>query len=201
MKVIKLSSITVFALVVVVSIPALTYAQSSWNILDNQWFKVKLSVKGYVVDNDNETIVGKGAGGDPAYLLMAAGVDSYALTTCMQHDTNLTWLLGTTSDGPIETGNIYGSTYPELWDFGGNALVFHNGEADFYLYPTLYIKTSADGTGKVKKATISTITCGAYVEFVAGENAGGKAFGSCKIAGSTIASDKVESAVPLECRE
>jgi hypothetical protein len=191
MKSTKVFGIVLGVVVMVFVVAPVASAQTSWAILDDAWFMVKLSLKGYLVDTDDETIVGKGSGGNSAYLLMISGADNYTLTTCMEDDNNTgNWIKGTTSGGPIGIGSIYGATYPELWDFAGNALEFHNGDANFSFYPTLYIKVTPDGT-TLKKAKISTVYCGLYAEFVSGENAGRSAFGSCKISGSTIPMAKV----------
>jgi len=192
MKGMKIFGIMLGVAVMVFLIAPVASAQTSWDILDDQWFTVKLSLKGYQVDSDNETVLGKGGGSGTAYLQMISQTDDYSITTCTEDERNLgSWIKRGIQD-PISIANIYGATYPELWDFGGNPIVFYNGITDIYLYPTLYIKVTTDGA-TLKKAKISTVSCGLYVSEA---STGETGFGSCKLSGSTVPLEKV----PLACR-
>jgi hypothetical protein len=195
MKSTKVFGIVLAVVVMVFVVAPVASAQTSWAILDDYWFKLKISMKGYDVSADGETIMGQGGGGGTAYLLMVSATNEYTITTCTEDDTSPgNWIKGYVQ-APISTDNIYGATYPELWDFGGTALEFHNGNATYYVYPTLFIKVSTDG-GNLKKAKISTVSCGLFVS----DNGGEKGFGSCKISGSSIPMDKVASTVPPGCQ-
>jgi len=62
MKGMKIFGIMLGVAVMVFVISPFASAQTFWDILNDQWFTVKLSLKGYQVDSDNETVLGKGGG-------------------------------------------------------------------------------------------------------------------------------------------
>jgi hypothetical protein len=106
------------------------------------------------------------------------------------------WVLG--PPAPISTDNIYGATYPEIWDFAGTPIVFDNGVSEFDAYATLFIKITANGA-TLSKASISTLNCALYAFENSSPTLTG--IGSCKMTGPNIKPDKVASTVPLECRQ
>jgi hypothetical protein len=193
---------TVFAVALVVFIiPPIASAQQYADILDGKWFKAKLSVKGYAIappppDGDGETVLGKGSGASTAgglYLHMSYDIAGYTVTTCMRDDRNYNvWHKNTSA--PISTADIYGATYPQVWDFKGIPLVFYDGITVVSVYPTLYTKITAEGSN-VKSVSISNVSCSFSTEEVHYQY--GK--GSCKLTGSLIPADKVATTVPVGC--
>lgn len=175
------------------------FAQTSWDVLDGQWFKTKFGVKGYVVHNDGETVLGKLAGGGPVYVRMVKGSDEYDIVTCMENRNNPGQWIMSKVGSPVRLSNMFGSVYPELWDFDGNSLGFNDGNALYAVYPILYIKMEAD-VGGLKKAKMTAVGCSSTLDFVGGDYAGMRGYGSCKLTGSAIATDKIISVVPQECR-
>jgi len=168
-------------------------AQTYAGILDGQWFKVNLSLKGYAISG--ETVLGKSSGSTHAYLYMSYGASGYTITTCIQDDDNDNiWHLWT-APTPLPVANIYGATYPQVWEFDANYLQFYNGGDTFRLYPTFYTKITADG-GTLKNATISNVACALYADLAGGEYG----TGSCTIKGSLVPAAKVATAVPAACR-
>jgi hypothetical protein len=173
-------------------------AQTYAGILDGRWFKVNLSVKGYTIAADGETVLGKGAGSLHAYLQFAYDdlATSYTITTCMEDDIKGNgWHKGNSS-GPISIANIYGVTYPQVWDLQGISLSFTDGVASYDIYPTFYTKITADG-GTFKNASISNVACAVYAHLEGGEYG----TGSCTIKGPLVPAAKVETMVPAACRQ
>jgi len=171
-------------------------AQTYAGILDGQWFKLNLSMKGYQIKADGETVSGKGAGSTHAYLYMSYNVidQSYTIMTCMQDDvTDNVWY--TRTGAPISINEIYGATYPQVWDFQGTPLQFFNGADTFNAYPTFYTKVTADGA-TLKNATISNVACSLYVDLGGGEYG----TGSCTLKGSLVPAAKVPTSVPGGCQ-
>jgi hypothetical protein len=172
-------------------------AQTYAGILDGQWFKVNLSVKGYTIAADGETVLGKGAGSLHAYLHFAYDepTTSYTITTCMEDDIKGNgWHKGNSS-GPIPIANIYGATYPQVWDLQGISLSFSNGVSSFDIYPTFYTKITAD-SGTLKNASISNVACTLY----AGLEGGEYGTGSCTVKGPLVPTAKVAKTIPLACQ-
>jgi len=148
-------------------------AQTNAGILNGQWFKLSLSMKGYVIDG--ETVLGKGSGSAHAYLYMVYDGTKqwYTITTCMQDD-NIDNIWYKNTGAPISTDNIYGATYPEVWEFDANNLQFDGGFANggntYYVYPTFYTKITPDkaNPAKLTNATISNVGCMVYVDIGTG---------------------------------
>jgi len=187
---------TVLAVSVMIFVMApIAFAQQYADILHGQWFKLNLSLKGYTIGADGETVLGKGSGSAHAYLYMSYGASGYTITTCMQddNDDNI-WHLWTALT-PIPIANIYGATYPQVWDFQGNSLQFYNGAETHNAYPTFYTKITAEGA-TLKNASISNVACAVYVDLKGGEYG----TGSCTIKGPLVPAAKVGTAVPAPCR-
>ncbi len=177
--------------------PPIALAQQYAGILNGQWFKVNLSVKGYTIGADGETVLGKGAGSLHAYLHFAYDnlATSYSIITCMEDDIKGNgWHKGNSS-GPISIANIYGASYPQVWDLQGISLSFSDGVTSFDIYPTFYTKITADG-GTLKNASISNVACAVYADL------GGVGYGtgSCTIKGSLVLPGKVATTVPAACQ-
>jgi len=194
-----LGTVLAVALMVFMITP-ITSAQTSAGILHDQWFSVNLNLKGYTIADDDETVLGKGAGSEKAYLHFAYtdnGIDTptYTITTCMQDDLNDTIWYRNTSE-PISIASIYGATYPQVWDLGGISLHFDNGVNGYTLYPTFYTKIKTAGD-TLKSASISNVVCTLNAKLEGGEYA----TGSCILNGPLVPTAKVETAVPLLCRE
>jgi len=178
-------------------------AQTNAGILNGQWFKLSLSMKGYVIDNASDAVLKKGGGSAHAYLHMVYDGTKqwYTITTCMQDMNNDTiWYKNT--GAPISIDNIYGATYPEVWEFDANNLQFDGGFANggntYYVYPTFYTKITPDkaNPAKLTNATISNVGCMVYVDI----GTGGYGTGSCTIKGSLVPAAKVGTTVPLGCQ-
>jgi len=179
--------------VMVFMIGSIAQAQQYPGILDNQWFKVKVSLKGYEIDG--ETVLGKGAGGGTVYLRMTYDDGgTYWIRTCTQDDyDDNKW--HRVDDNQILMADIYGAVYPQVWDFDGTPILFYNGQSTYNAYPTLYTKITADGP-TLKKATISTVSCAVWADLL---DSGHYITGSCTISGSTIPASKVATTVPADC--
>ena len=106
-------------------------AQQFAGILDGQWFKIKASMKGYEIDNNHETVTGKGSGNGTVYLKMTYVAPKYSITTCMQDDENDSKWWKIPDQEIISTDNIYGAIYPQVWDFDGNPILFYDGYTTF----------------------------------------------------------------------
>jgi hypothetical protein len=188
-----LGTVLVVSLMIFV-MASIASAQPYDGILHNQWFKLTLSMKGYEVDSDGETVMGKGGGSTHAYLYMSYTGTGYTITTCMQDMDNDDIWNQWTAPAPIPIDNIYGATYPQVWDFQANNLEFDGGKNTYSVYPTFYTKITADKAdpAKLKNATISNVSCAVYVDMVSG----GYGCGSCTIKGSLIPAAKVPTTVP-----
>ncbi len=173
-------------------------AQTYVGILQNQWFKVTLGVKGYQIGADAETVLGKGSGSAHVYFWMDYDDigGSYTIVTCMEDDINDGVWYQRMMLAPLSVDNIYGATYPQIWDFHGNPIQFYSGAATYNLYPIFYTKITAEGA-TLKNATISNVACAAYVDLGGGESG----IGSCTLKGSLVPADKVATAVPSLCRK
>ena len=172
--------------------------QTNVDILDGQWFKVNLSLKGYTIAADGETVLGKGAGSKKAYLyfgyLEDGDASTYTITTSMQDDLDVNkWHKNTST--PISIGDIYGATYPQVWDLGNISLQFDDGVNGFTVYPTFYTKITANGT-ILKNATINNVVCTLNAKLEGGEYA----TGSCLLSGPLVPTVKVGRMVPLACQ-
>jgi hypothetical protein len=189
---------TVLAVALMIFVIApIASAQQYAGILDGQWFKVNLSLKGYQIGTDGETVLGKRAGSVHAYLYMSYDTNNleYTITTCMQDDVTDNIWYKRTSAAPISIANIYGATYPQVWEFDANYLQFYNGGDTFNVYPTFYTKITADG-GTLKNATISNVACALYADLAGGEYG----TGSCILNGSLVLEAKVPAKVPAACQ-
>jgi hypothetical protein len=196
MKGTKIVGMVLAVAVMIFMIAPFASAQTNANILNDKWFKVKLGLKGYVLDTDEETVLSKGSGSDTTYLHLSYAAPNFTVTTCMQDDLNGT--LWHKNSATISTGDIYGATYPQIWDFDGTPVRFSNGDgigptSVFDTYPTLYMKISVElASGNLKNATISTLSCGLWAEL----DDGTYAIGSCTFSGSLV---KVLATVPGAC--
>ena len=193
-----LGTVLVVSLMIFVMAP-IASAQLNAGILDKQWFKLTLSMKGYEVDSDGKTVLGKGSGSTHAYLYMSYGGSGYTITTCMQDmDNDAIWHQWT-APAPLPMANIYGATYPQVWDFQANNLEFDGGKNTYSVYPTFYTKITPDKAdpAKLKNATISNVACAVYVDMVNGDYG----CGSCTIKGSLVPAAKVLTTVPDLCRQ
>lgn len=190
-----LGTVLAVALMIFVIAP-MASAQQYVGILNNQWFKVNLSMKGYEIAADGETVGGKDSGSAHVYLLMQYNdiSQSYRIAACMQDDVNDNIWRYRIGPSPIPIANIYGLTYPQVWEFQNNYLWFYNGADNFYVYPTFYTKITADGSN-LNKATISNVACTIYVDF----GDGGYGTGSCTLKGSLVPQAKVATTVPAGC--
>ena len=179
-------------------------AQLYPDILNNQWFKIKLGLKGYKIITP-DTVLGKGAGSITSYLYFSyndnpdPAPDTYTITTCTQDDLNPTEYHARVITDAFSIDNVYGEIYPQVWDFGGTPLVFDNGSAQFEAYPTFYTKiTATDGT--LKNASISNVFCGLFATLLDDDQGANRAVGSCSISGPLILPANVAKKVPPTCR-
>ncbi len=180
---------------VIFAIAPIASAQTYAGILHDQWFKVNLALKGYVIDGDGETVLGKGVGSGETYLWMAYNdIDGYTIVTCTQDATDDSKWYQKMMAAPLSVDNIYGATYPQVWDFQGNPLQLYNGAETFNVYPTFYTKITAEGD-ILKKATITNVACAFYANLENGEYV----TGSCTIKGTLVLAAKVATTVPALC--
>jgi hypothetical protein len=209
MKGTKIVGMVLAVAVMIFVFASVASAQIHANILNNQWFKIKLGLKGYEIAGD--TVLGKGAGSITAYLYFSYAANAYTITTCMQDDDNdNTWYKNTDfvndpntaesiNPSVISIDDIYGEVYPQVWEFGGTYLWFYNGIDSFYAYPTLYTKITADGA-TLKNASISNVACILSAQF-SGDEDGDYAAGSCSISGPLVSAANVaKGKVPAGCQ-
>jgi hypothetical protein len=202
----KIVGMVLTVAVMIFMVAPLANAQSSPGILHNQWFKVKASMKGYMLDGaDNDNVLYKSSGSGTDYIKFTYAGDTYTLWTCTPDDYEPGIWHWTTPTDPlglpvprnqISKAKIYGAEYPQIWDFDGTPIVFFDGYSTFSLYPTLYTKITAPG-GILTKATISILSCGCWADVEQGTY---NAIGSCGLTGSLIPSTQVEKKVPEYCR-
>jgi hypothetical protein len=190
-----LGTVLAVALMIFVIAPTAS-AQLYPDILDGKWFKLNMSMKGYRMSG--ETVSPKGSGSTHAYLYMSySSLDqSYTITTCMQDDDddNIWWKR--TGAEPIPIANIYGATYPQVWDFQDNYIEFYNGADTFDAYLTFYTKITPDkaNPAKLMNASITNVSCALYADLAGGEYG----CGSCSLKGSLVSVDKVPAAcIPI----
>ena len=176
---------------VVFMIAPIASAQVDADILDGQWFKVTASLKGYEISGD--TVLGNGTIGGTVYLHTTYTTGQYTITTCTQdkHNDNLWHKF----DNTISTDDIYGATYPQVWDFGDTPVVFSDGFDTYNAYPILYTKITVDPKGNLKSASISTVSCSVRGEL----DNGHYITGSCTLKGSFIPATQVTKKVPSGC--
>lgn len=204
MKGTKILGMVLAVAVMVLMVAPIASAQTDAYILDDQWFKVKAGMKGYMLDAaDNDNVLEKSSGSGTDYIQFVYSVGAYRLVTCAQDDQDPgIWHrtevdMGMTRNN-ISVDNIYGPVYPQIWDFGGIPIVFYDGYSTYNLYPILYTKITAPN-GVLTKATISTLSCGIWAEIQdLGERFNG--IGSCSLTGSLIPADQVEKKVPYCCQ-
>ena len=177
---------------VVFMIAPIASAQVDADILDGQWFKVTASLKGYEISGD--TVLGNGTIGGTVYLHTTYTTGQYTITTCTQdkHDDNVWHKIDTNT---ISIVDIYGATYPQVWDFGDKPVVFSDGPDTYSAYPTLYTKITVDPKSNLKSATISTVSCSAYGDL----DNGNYITGSCTLKGSLVPATQVTKKVPSSC--
>jgi hypothetical protein len=198
MKGTKIVGMVLAVAVMIFVIAPIASAQS--NILNGQWFKIKLGLKGYRIADDG-TVIGKGSGSKAAYLYFAysdAGGAHYTITTCTAGDLDDVWR-GSGVDAVIYLDeSIYGATYPQVWEFADIPLVFYDRSSIFRAYPTIYTKiTTKDGT--LKSASISNVACVLSADLLDDEEAT-YAAGSCSISGSLVSEANVaKGKVPADC--
>jgi hypothetical protein len=206
--------------VMVFVIAPIASAQQYAGILDDQWFQVKLSAKGYMIDDDqDQTVLGKGQGGSAsAYLLFCFdGSSSYTITTCTEDDRipDQWYIINNVSAQPqppipnlpsprnsISTDNIYGAAYPQIWDFDERTpLVLYDGISILSLHPVFYTKITADITNPaaVKTASIVHVSCGLHTKEDMGLSAQ-YGIGSCTMSGFLIPVANVTKKVPQSCQ-
>jgi hypothetical protein len=197
MKGIKLFGMLFVILALAFMIAPSVPAQTTPEILDDTWFKVKASLKGYSLDGD--TVEGKGAGSTKAFLYFAydgtIGTGVYNVTTCTEPDVAPNpYVVAAPVQIPVE--QIFGETYPAIWNFASTPIVFDNGVDTFDAHAILTTKITTSVTG-LKTATIGTSSCLLYnfdsLDALIG-------IGSCKITGPLVKQDQVTSKVPAECR-
>jgi len=191
----KIFGMVLAVALMVFMIAPIASAQVNAGILNGQWFKIKASMKGYEIDNNHETVTGKGSGNGTVYLKMTYNDPTYTVTTCMQDDEmDSTWHK-INNTNIISKNNIYGDIYPQVWDFGGNPISFTDGYTHFDVYLLLYTKISVDKAGSLTTATISTISGSVWAEYDGDDFA----LGSCTLSGSTIPATQVPKKVPAGC--
>jgi hypothetical protein len=185
-------------------VASMASAQTEAGILHNQWFKVKASMKGYMLDG--ETVLSKSSGGATDYVKFTYDAGTYSLLTCAQDDQDPGLWHKTTAVAPpgppdprnyITVDAIYGDVYPQIWDFAGTPIVFFDGYSTYNLYSILYMKITGAGS-TLQKASISTLSCSIWADIQdLGESFNG--IGSCGLSGSLIPADQVENKVPEQC--
>jgi hypothetical protein len=188
---------TILAVAVMVfMLTPIASAQQYAGILNGQWFKANMTAKGYQIADDGETVLGKGAGSLSAYLYFSYSGPSYTIKTCMQNDLNDNVWHKNTSD-PILMGDIYGVTYPQVWDFQDIPLVFSDGISTLSFYLTFFTKITADKANPavLKTASISNVACAVYLNDITNEYG----TGSCTLNGPLIPAANVAKKVPAAC--
>jgi len=194
MKGIKILGTVLVIGLMVFAIAPFASAQTNADILNGQWFKVKASFKGYSISANGETVLGKNSGTTTVYLLFGYNVNStYTITTCTQdRHVSSTWHKYTNT--PISIDDIYGDTYPQVWDFQSNYLRFYDGESNYDAYLTFYTKITADGSN-LKNANIINVACALYADLASGEYR----LGSCSFSGPLVKLSQVATRVPADC--
>jgi hypothetical protein len=137
-----------------------------------EWFKGKVSIKGYEVDSDTGAVLSKDSGKGTIYVNIVHGTDVYTVTTCAEDRvTDNVWILGEPST--ISETNIYrDSDKLYIWDFvSGKEGMQFPGPA--YAYPMFTVNVNTSKT----TASFKSFACVAYDDPV-GPNL---TLGSCSI--------------------
>ena len=144
-----------------------------------EWFKGKLSAKGYEISGTG-AIVGKTGGSWIIYVNIVDSTDVYTVTTCVEYGEKGVWHLG--EPAPISKDNIYGDPNSDMiWDFGEPPAMQFYGPV--YMYPIFYVKFN----GSLTKASFKSYAC----EFWDESFRPGFELGSCKISFKNLDSAKV----------
>jgi hypothetical protein len=157
-----------------------TYASAQ--AVTGEWFKGKVSIKGYEISGAG-AIMGKAGGGATIYVNIVDSIatGSYTVTTCVpDRDAKDVWHLGTPTSISKED-SIYGDVNSNMvWDFTKSGMQFY-GPA--YTSPIFYVKFN----GSLTKANFKTFAC----EFVDDTDLPSFQLGSCSISFKNLDSAKV----------
>ena len=127
--------------------------------ITGEWFKGKVSLKGYEISGTG-AIVGKAGGGATAYFNIVDGdnvippiTNQYLVTTCLEDfDVADVWHLGDTA--AISKDDIYGDPNTvTIWDFSNESEM--NFYPDINTYPMFYVKMN----GSLTKANFKSFAC------------------------------------------
>lgn len=158
-----------------------TSAASAQPYFVGEWFKGKISFKGYEI---TATDVDKNSGSAPIYVNLVQDADFVTVTTCIRDRDDKDVYHRASNSTTIPKTSIYFSAEGNLmiWDFTVNYIEFY-GPA--YAYPTFTAKINGSET----KVNFKTIACTAY-----DETGGGYAVGSCSINFQNVDNLKVPEA-------
>jgi hypothetical protein len=144
-----------------------------------EWFKGKVSFKGYDITDD----LTKDSGSSPIYVNFVQGTEVITVTTCTQDRSDKN-VYHPTTPTTIPLTQIYTNSKGNfmIWDFGPNYMEFY-GPA--YAYPTFTAKFNGNKT----KLNFSSIACTAY-----DETGTTYAIGSCSMTFQNLDSARVPTA-------
>ena len=155
------------------------------NVSAQDFFKGKVSLKGYEIENGGATLLDKVSGAATAYFKIEAGAGQYTVTTCLEDfDNPGQWTSGTPSI--ISASNIYSGTDVAIWDFASTESGL-NFPPDIDTFPMFYVKTK----GTLATANFKSFACLLWEIF----GVGNLELGSCSITFKYV--DRAN--VPINC--
>ena len=178
-------------------------AQITPELLNQKWFMVSLSLKGYS-GWDGDQIDGSYSGSRKdlyIYSIFDPISEEFTWTTCTPNSNGSSY--SSWSIPAIHKAWIYGELYrKQVWDFyrwlvlsnAGVSFHFFNDSEDIMLVPILTMDIKLDGNYAFKSASFKTTACIAH--WGDGQNS---YVGSCKLSGKTVSADKVPQAVLDAC--
>ena len=202
---VKTGRLCIAGLVVVLFILTLapfSSAQITPELLNQKWFIVSLSLKGYSGWGGDQ-IDGSYSGSRKKLYIYSTydpGQQEFTWTTCTPDSTGSTYTPYPLSR--FHVAWIYGELHPkQIWDHlryrlldSGDVFHFFNGSEDIMITPVLTMDIKLDGSYAFNSASLKTIACIAY--WGDGQNS---YVGSCKLSGKTVSADKVPQAALDAC--
>ena len=175
-------------LVIVVLVGALVVPIVSAQRFDGIWFSLKLSVKGWTLDNPTQSQIVKFSESMPVYVeFVSTGGQAYDLHFWTQVD-------GVWSNSYTVGQTIIGTNENFLSD--SSVTFVGNGGDSVHTFHTVFISSKlAGGTGEVQSATYTgagEINTGTII--IGGVT--NRAFGSCTVKGKTVDPSKLPFTLP-----
>ena len=175
-------------LVIVTLVGALLAPVVSAQKFDGVWFKLKLSIKGWTLDDPTQSIISTFNESPPVYA-------EFVSTGGHDYDVHFWTLVDGTWSNSYTTGQTLLGTNENFLSDSSVTIVLNGGDA-VHTFHTVFISSKlAGGTGEVLSATyngVGEINTGTIL--IGGVT--NRAFGGCTLKGKTIDASKLPFALP-----